>query len=95
MYAELDRMIALRVIEPNNRRIVFVWNRLCLDARNLNAVTVKDAYPLPHIEDLLSRLGDTYYISRQVKRKQLSQFRGDHFIILRSCHLGCVMLPYG
>ena len=38
-------------------------NRLCLNARKLNALTVKDAHPLPHIEDLLSRLGDTHYIS--------------------------------
>lgn len=71
MYAELDRMISLGVIEPSdspwNNRVAFVRKgdkcRLCLDARRLNALTVKDAYPLPNIEGLLSRLGDTYYIS--------------------------------
>lgn len=71
MYAELDRMLNLGVIEESNspwsHPVTLVRrgdkNRLCLDARRLNALTVKDAYPLPHIEGLLSRLGDTYYIS--------------------------------
>ncbi|XP_061396726.1 uncharacterized protein LOC133332344 [Musca vetustissima] len=71
MYAELDRMIELGVIEesesPWSHPVTLVRrgekNRLCLDARKLNALTVKDAYPLPHIEGLLSRLGDTYFIS--------------------------------
>jgi len=38
-------------------------NRLCLDARKVNSRTIKDGYPLPHIESLLSRLQETYYIS--------------------------------
>jgi len=38
-------------------------NRLCLDARKVNSRMIKDAYPLPHIEGLLSRLQETYYIS--------------------------------
>ena len=71
LYEELDRMLAMGVIEESNS----AWsspvtlrrkpnkNRLCLDARKLNDVTTKDAYPLPHIEGLLSRLGDTHYIS--------------------------------
>lgn len=71
MYAELDRMLDLGVIEPSespwSHPVTLVRkgdkNRLCLDARKLNALTVKDAYPLPHIEGLLSRLGDTYFIS--------------------------------
>lgn len=71
MYAELDRMLSLGVIEqsesPWSHPVTLVRkgekNRLCLDARKLNTLTVKDAYPLPHIEGLLSRLGDTYFIS--------------------------------
>lgn len=38
-------------------------NRLCLDVRKLNSRTIKDAYPLPHIEGILSRLQDTTFIS--------------------------------
>ena len=71
MYAELDRMLGLGVIEvsdsawssPVTLRRKPGKNRLCLDARKLNDCTTKDAYPLPHIEGLLSRLEDTHYIS--------------------------------
>lgn len=71
-YQELDRMLALDVIEVakdsewNNRVTLVIKpnkNRLCLDARELNKVTKKDAYPLPNIDGLLARLGDTHYIS--------------------------------
>lgn len=37
--------------------------RLCIDSRKLNEVTKKDSYPLPHINGLLSRLKDTFFIS--------------------------------
>lgn len=59
MYAEIDRMLSLGVIEPSrspwNSPIVMVRKhcgkaRLCLDSRLLNTVTVKDAYPLPNID---------------------------------------------
>lgn len=61
-YAELDRMLQLDVIETapevvwNNRTTLVIKpnkNRLCLDARELNKVTKKDAYPLPNIGYLL------------------------------------------
>ena len=36
--------------------------RLCIDYRALNAISVKNKYPLPHIEDLLDRVrGATVY----------------------------------
>lgn len=72
LYEELDRMISLDVVEESESSwsspVTIVKkangkNRLCLDARKLNAVTVKDAYPLPIIEGLLSRLDKTYFIS--------------------------------
>ena len=31
--------------------------RFCLDLRPLNAVTMKDAYPLPRVDESLSRSG--------------------------------------
>lgn len=37
--------------------------RLCLNVRKLNAVTKKDAYPKPIVEELLKRLTDTRYVS--------------------------------
>lgn len=72
MDIELDRMLTLGVIEPSqspwSSPMVLIRkdngkNRLCLDSRALNKVTRKDAYPLPIINGLLSRLGDTHYIS--------------------------------
>lgn len=72
MDVELNRMISLGVVEesqsPWSSPVVLIRkdsgkNRLCLDSRALNKVTIKDAYPLPIINGLLSRLGDTHYIS--------------------------------
>lgn len=71
IYEEVDRMLASDVIEESNSDwsspIVLVKKpgkvRLCLDSRKLNTVTKKLAYPLPHIEGLLSRLSDTRFIS--------------------------------
>lgn len=37
--------------------------RVVVDFRKLNAVTVKDAYPLPRIEDILDQLGHSRYFS--------------------------------
>lgn len=72
MFAEVDRMLSLGVIEVSRS----AWNspvtvvaksngksRLCLDARHLNSVTKKDAYPMPLIDGILARLNETYYIS--------------------------------
>lgn len=72
MFAEVDRMISLGVVEESNS----AWSspmslvpkaggkwRLCLDARQLNAVTVKDAYPMPNIDSIFSRLHETRFIS--------------------------------
>lgn len=33
--------------------------RLCVDYRDLNAITVKERFPLPHIEDQVARLSGT------------------------------------
>lgn len=69
---ELDRMIALGVVEPANS----AWcqspvltpkkngkDRLCIDSRKLNNVTKKCKYALPRIDSILSRLGKAKYIS--------------------------------
>lgn len=71
IYEELDRLLALGVIEETNSPwcspIVTVRKpgkiRLCLDCRKINSLTKKDSYPLPHINGLLSRLKDTHFIS--------------------------------
>lgn len=70
-FQEIDRLLKLGVIEESNSPwcspAVLVRKpgkvRLCIDSRKLNAVTKKDSYPLPHINGLLSRLKDTFFIS--------------------------------
>ncbi len=37
--------------------------RVCIDFRNLNAVTVKDAYPLPRIDDTVTSLGGARFFT--------------------------------
>ncbi|XP_065356057.1 uncharacterized protein LOC135950441 [Calliphora vicina] len=72
MYKEIDRMLELGVIEESTSawsspmRLVVKPNkiRLCLDARKLNNVTKKDAYPLPNIEGIFSRLPKANLISK-------------------------------
>lgn len=69
---ELQKMLALDVIEPSKS----AWSspvclvpkkdktyRFCIDFRQLNAVTKKDAYPLPYISAILDNLRETKYIS--------------------------------
>lgn len=71
IYAELDRMLEMDVIEESDSAwsspIVLVRKpgkvRLCLDSRKLNSVTVRDAYPLPNIDGILSRLPRAEYIT--------------------------------
>lgn len=72
MFSEIDRMIKLGVIQESDSS----WSspmamvkkpngkiRLCLDARKVNEVTKKAAYPLPLIDGILSRLDRTRFIS--------------------------------
>lgn len=72
MYEELDRMLSLGVIEeslsPWSSPVVLVRKangkaRLCMDSRAVNKVTVKDAFPMPMIDGIMSRLADTFFIS--------------------------------
>lgn len=72
MFAEIDRMLELGVIEPSQSpwsspmRLVIKPGkvRLCLDVRKLNSVTKKDAYPLPSIEGIFARLPKANIISK-------------------------------
>lgn len=69
---ELDKMLELGVVRPSNSPwsspIVMVKKkdgsyRFCVDYRKVNAVTQKDAYPLPYISNILDMLRDANYLS--------------------------------
>lgn len=69
---EIERMLNLGVIEKasgswSSPMVAVRKNtgkiRLCLDARKLNDLTVKDAYPLPNIARILGRLSGTRFLS--------------------------------
>lgn len=52
--------------------------RLCVDYRDLNSITIKDRFPLPHIDDQLSKLAGKYYFTN------LDLFSGYHHIKINS-----------
>ena len=62
---QVDELVAKGLVEPTTTAwsspVVLVkkkdrsW-RLCVDYRRLNAVTRKDAYPLPRVDDSLDAL---------------------------------------
>ncbi|GBG92602.1 hypothetical protein CBR_g56390 [Chara braunii] len=71
--AQLDDLLAKGWICPSSSPygapVLFVRKknkdlRLCIDYRKLNAQTVKNAGPLPRIDDLLERLGGAKYFSK-------------------------------
>lgn len=69
---QVDEMLQLDVIEPCESSWsspVLVVNkkngkpRFCLDSRKLNSVTIKDAYSLPYIAEILDNLRDARYLT--------------------------------
>ena len=72
-HAEVDRLLAEGIVEPSESP----WSscpvivpkkdgsiRFCIDYRQLNKITKKDAYPLPHMDSLLDNLGNAKYLSK-------------------------------
>ncbi len=70
---QVEELLEKGVIEPSKSPwgsgIVMVTKkgttelRMCGDFRNLNACTVKDAYPLPRTDDSITNLGDAKYFT--------------------------------
>lgn len=69
---ELDEMLEQGIVVPSkspwSSPVVLVkkpdgTHRFCVDYRQLNAVTKRDAYPLPFVSHILDRLRDGHYLS--------------------------------
>ena len=70
--AEIKMLLEYDMIEPSKlpwaRGVVMAKKkggqlRFCCDFRYLNAVTIKDAYPIPRIDESLSKLGDAKFFT--------------------------------
>jgi len=59
------------VLVPNK----YVTWRMCVDYSALNKITVKNHYPLPHIDDLLDQLKTTVYFTKLDLRSGYHQVR--------------------
>ncbi|XP_042423270.1 uncharacterized protein LOC122010867 [Zingiber officinale] len=76
----LDRGFIRPSVSPWGAPVLFVKKkdgslRLCIDYRQLNAVTIKNKYPLPRIEDLFDQLKDTCVYSKIDLRSGYHQLR--------------------
>lgn len=75
--------------------------RLCVDYRRLNAVTKKDAYPFPSVDEIVSNLGGAKYFSILDASKgylQVEMRPGDECKTAFTCHRGLyefVRMPFG
>ncbi|GBG89995.1 hypothetical protein CBR_g50086 [Chara braunii] len=98
--AQLDDLLAKGWIRPSSSPygapVLFVRKKnkdlqLCIDYRKLNAQTVKNAGPLPRIDDLLERLGGAKFFSK------LDLKSGYHQISIRpnDCYKTAFKTRYG
>jgi Reverse transcriptase (RNA-dependent DNA polymerase) len=68
----VNRMLEMNVIEPSTSDwaspLVMVPNpdgttRFCVDYRQVNAITRKDAYPMPRLDECINSLGKAKFFS--------------------------------
>ena len=108
--AEVERMRSMGVIEPSTGEwaspVVMVPKpdgsvRFCIDYRKLNLMTVKDAYPIPRMDECIDSLGDARVFSTldcNAGYWQIPVAEEDKHLTAFTCHSGawqCVRLPFG
>ena len=107
---EVDRMLKQGVIEPSKAQwaspVVLIPKpdgsiRFCIDYRKLNALTVRDVYPLPRMDECLDSLGDAEYFSTLDANTgfwQIEVAEEDRDKTTFSCHVGMyrfLRMPFG
>jgi hypothetical protein len=76
----LDKQYIRPSASPWGSPVLFVRKkdgtmRLCIDYRSLNAVTIKNKYPLPRIDDLLDQLRKAKFFSKIDLRSEYHQMK--------------------
>ena len=75
--------------------------RMCVDYRRLNAITIRDSYPLPLIQDMLEHLGKGKIFSKLDLRSAYNLVRiksGDEYKTAFTCkygHFEYLVMPFG
>lgn len=107
---QVEKMRKLDVIEPATGEwaspVVLVPKpdgtpRFCIDYRRLNEVTVKDAYPIPRMDECLDSLGEAVVFSTldcNAGYWQIPLAEEDKHLTAFTCHKGtwqCLRLPFG
>lgn len=99
---ELQRMKDLDVIEksysPWCSPVVLVKkkdgrDRLCIDSRKLNSVTIKDSYPLPRINDIIDNLGTVNFLTKLDCKDSFWQIPLSELRL--KLRLACQVMAYG
>ena len=107
---EVDRMLKLGVIEPSTAEwaspVVLIpkpdgSTRFCVDYRKLNALTARDVYPLPRMDECLDSLGEAEFFSTLDANSgfwQIEVTPEDRDKTTFSCHVGMyrfTRMPFG
>lgn len=109
--AELDKLLELGVIKPSNSpycaNVLLVKKdsgelRMCYDGRPLNAITVKNPYPLPSLTRILDKIRDAQYLSSIDLKHAFWQIRLSKdsgpktaFSVIGRGHFEFVRMPFG